>query len=161
MEQFTFFWKKDSIFSNWYPSKFKANGILFYNAEQYLMWKKAIIFGDEQMANVILAEQDPSKIKNMGRLIKNFDSHVWDKKKVSVMYDAVELKFRQNNALNTALLATKGTTLVEASPYDKIWGIGLSADDPRALDRSQWLGENLLGEVLTEYRDNRLYELKS
>ena len=106
----------------------------------------------------ILAADHPRQHKALGRKVKPFDVAVWKRECVAIVRAGNHAKFTQNPELLDKLLATKGTTLVEASPYDKIWGIGLAASDPRAKDPAQWKGQNLLGKILTELRDQLLAE---
>jgi ribA/ribD-fused uncharacterized protein len=161
MEKFTFFW--NGPFSQWYSSRFDL-GTSFFTpkfftcAEQAMMYSKAILFKDYTTAKSIMKTHDPSVQKKLGRGVLNFDPATWDQHKYKLVYQANYAKFTQNPSLLRALLDTKGTTLVEASPYDRIWGIGLSEVDPRALDRSQWRGENLLGKILTDLRENLIKE---
>lgn len=155
-EKFTFFW--GGPFSQWYPSQFR--GYDFYNswtsfntAEQYMMAFKAMVFADNEKSQAILDEIRPAIQKALGRKVKNFNQEVWDQVKLDIVFNGNVLKFSNNPNLYEILCDTEGTTLVEASPYDKIWGIGLLESDPRCFDRTQWLGLNLLGQTLTEVRD--------
>lgn len=152
MEKFTFFWA--GPFSQWHKSKMVIDGINFSTAEQYMMYSKAMLFGDTEIAEKILKTSNPKDQKALGRLVKNFDNKIWQKNCREIVYKGNYAKFTQDVTLKRQLLATAGTTLVEASPYDRIWGVGLAADDPRINDRSKWLGTNLLGEILTELREN-------
>ncbi len=97
-----------------------------------------------------MATNNVRKIKTLGRKVENYEDKVWEYYRSSIVYEGNKAKFSQNPHLKVALFATKGTTLVEASPNDAIWGIGLAKDDPRAAKRSTWLGKNLLGEILTQ-----------
>lgn len=155
-EVFTFFWETKSPFSQWHPSDFTADGHDFNCAEQYMMYQKAKLFEDEQIAQQILLTKKPRDQKALGRKVRNFDPVVWNNHCKKIVYDANYAKFTQNEALRTSLFNTAGTTLVEASPYDKIWGIGLTASEPDAQDRTKWQGTNWLGEVLTQLRDDLL-----
>ena len=153
-EQFTFFWKSQSPFSNWYMVDFEIDGICFNCSEQYMMYAKAKLFGDEEIADKILQAEKPGTQKDLGRKVRGFKAEVWDQHARDIVYRANEAKFTQNENLLKRLFKTQGTTLVEASPVDRIWGIGLTADDPRAQYRQQWRGKNWLGEVLTRLRDD-------
>lgn len=159
MEKFTFFYRSQSPFSQWYPASFVIEGITFNCAEQYMMYVKAILFNDEEMAKKIIEAKDPGKQKALGRAVRNFDPAVWEKERLNIVYKGNYAKFTQNEELKKHLLKTAGTTLVEASPRDTIWGIGLGADNPRSQDRSTWRGKNLLGEVLTRLRGELMKEL--
>lgn len=154
MEQFTFFYRSRNPFSQWYPCRFTIDGITFNCAEQYMMYAKAMLFNDAAIAEKILEATEPRDQKALGRKVKNFDPQVWEKEAKGIVYRANHAKFTQNPSLLEELLATAGTTLVEASPTDTIWGIGMTEDDPNALDRSKWKGTNWLGEVLTQLRED-------
>ncbi len=150
-EQFTFFW--DGPFSQWYPSEFRSSGRVYSSAEQYMMARKARLFDDTETEALIMATKDPKEQKRLGRLVRGFDVAVWREHADAIVYMGNYAKFKQSQYLRTLLMETVGTTLVEASPFDTVWGIGLAADNPAALDRATWRGENLLGEVLTRLRD--------
>jgi len=153
-EQFTFFWKNKSPFSQWYQgAPFQLHGITFVDAEHYMMWYKASVFGDTQTAQEVLNSKRPSEAKDLGRQVRGFSEPIWRVVAKIGVFRGNLAKFTQNPAILGTLLETAGTTLVEASPVDKIWGIGLAEDDPRAKSRDTWLGENWLGEVLTDVRD--------
>ena len=155
-EQFTFFW--NGPFSQWSMdgggpiTQFVCDGEEFNCAEQWMMACKAQLFGDGETRRKIMESYDPRHQKMLGREVKNFDPDVWNEHARRIVFDGNLLKFTQNFKYKAELLATEGTTLVEASPYDKIWGIGLHDYDPRAQKRSTWLGTNWLGEVLTAVR---------
>ena len=155
-EKFTLFW--DGPFSQWYPSEFTVHHLKFNCAEQFMMYGKATLFGDLETAGKILQAVSPKEQKALGRSIRNFDESVWLLFREGIVYTGSYQKFTQNQALEKALLATTGTTLVEASPYDKIWGIGLSENDPKASNRATWDGLNLLGETLTRVREAIAYQ---
>ena len=155
-ESFTFFWETRSPFSQWHPSDFTLEGIQFNCAEQYMMYKKARLFEDSQIAEQVLLTKKPRDQKALGRRVRNFDTTTWNNHCKQIVYEANHAKFTQNEVLKEALLATVGTELVEASPYDKIWGIGLTADNPDAQDRNKWQGTNWLGEILTQVREDIL-----
>ncbi|WP_299454687.1 NADAR family protein [uncultured Microscilla sp.] len=157
-EQFTFFWETRSPLSQWHPSDFTVDGVAFNCAEQYMMCQKAKLFEDQQIAAQILLTKKPRDQKALGRKVRNFDSAIWNNHCKKIVYEGNYAKFTQNEALKASLLATTGTTLVEASPYDKIWGIGLAADHPDAQDKSKWQGTNWLGEVLTQLRNDLINE---
>ena len=155
-EKFTFFWH--GPFSQWYRQDFVVEGVTYNCAEQYMMAAKAKLFEDDETLDKIMASTSPKEQKQLGREVKNFDKDKWD----AVARDLVEkgnyAKFTQNNDLKKMLLETIGTTLVEASPYDKIWGIGMDDKNPLALNRNTWKGLNWLGEVLTRVRDRIVKE---
>lgn len=151
---FHFFWETGSPFSQWHRCTFTAYGITFNTAEQYMMHQKALLFGDHAIAAQILAATNPRAQKALGRQIAGFDEQTWKANCRRIVYAANCHKFRQNPDLLAALRATGDQLLVEASPDDSIWGIGLAATDPRAQDPATWLGTNWLGEVLTLLRED-------
>lgn len=153
MEKFTFFWKSDSPFSQWHTARFTIDGIEFNCAEQYMMFMKAKLFNDEEIMTKILKQKSPMQHKALGRMVKGFKNDIWEKECIDIVYRGNLAKFTQNPELLEALLRTKGTTLVEASPLDKIWGVGLAEDNPKIKHRQNWKGKNLLGEILTRIRD--------
>jgi len=148
--RYTFFWS--GPFSQWFHSPFEIDGQSFVTAEQYMMYQKAITFNDTNIARMILETEDPRQQKKLGRAVSPYDDNKWFSVADQIVYCGNKAKFTQIANLRAALLATEGTTLVEASPYDRRWGIGLAADDPRAQDQSQWRGENRLGYILTRLR---------
>ncbi|AYZ14384.1 NADAR family protein [Chryseobacterium arthrosphaerae] len=158
--KFLFFWGhtvKDEItkacFSQWYPSKFEEDGVLYKTAEHYMMAEKARLFNDYEIAEEILQAQTPNQAKSLGRKVKNFDAQLWDDHKYEMVKKGNLLKFSQNQKIRKFLLSTGKKILVEASPYDKIWGIGMLETDHRAENPLLWNGENLLGFALMEVRD--------
>ncbi len=142
-----------SCLSQWWPCKFKSNGIEYNCAEQYMMSEKAKLFKDEEIYKLILKETSQKRIKGYGRKIKNFNDEEWNKKKVNIVIQGNLLKFSQNEDLKKFLIGTGDKILVEASPYDKIWGIGLAKDNPDSFNPYKWKGENLLGFSLMKVRD--------
>jgi len=153
---FTFFFTEASPFSQWYRCAFTVDGVTFNCAEQFMMHGKARLFDDAETAARILDADHPRTHKALGRKVRDFDDRVWRKHREAIVLAGNRAKFTQNEELRATLVATAGTTLVEASPYDRIWGIGLAAKDPRALDPAQWRGQNLLGVILTRLRDELL-----
>ena len=149
-DDFVLFW--DGPFSQWYTSVFTIADKTYNCAEQYMMYSKAILFDDDYAAKQILNTDDPRRQKQLGRLVKNFDKKIWTKHAYGIVLMGNLGKFRDNAVLTKTLLDTGDRIIAEASPYDNIWGIGLSEDDPRCLDQQQWQGHNLLGKVLMEIR---------
>lgn len=150
-EKYYLFWKHQ--FGQWTLREMKdPEGITYNCCEQYMMYKKAQLFDDKEIANRILEEQDPSNQQKLGRTIKNFNEEVWNKNKLGIVWYANYLKFSQHEDLKIRLLATKDRILAEASPYDLIWGIGYKATDEMALDDKNWKGQNLLGHTLMSIR---------
>lgn len=153
--KYVFFWH--GVFSNWHPSpieyeNYDYDDIEFSNSEQMFMWLKAISFDDYESADKILACKTPREAKDLGRIVKNYDDSKWNTLRYDAMLQACLCKFRQNQDMKNDLLATGDRILVEASPYDKIWGIGMAADHPDIEDESKWKGTNLLGKVLMDVR---------
>jgi ribA/ribD-fused uncharacterized protein len=158
--KFLFFWghtAKDEItkscFSQWFPFKFEENGISYKTAEHYMMAGKARLFNDHETLQEILISHSPNQAKSLGRKVKNFDPKIWDEHKYDIVKQGNLLKFSQNEKFKEFLLSTNDKILVEASPYDKIWGIGMLETDTRAENPLLWNGENLLGFALMEVRD--------
>lgn len=146
-----YFW--GGIYSQWAKTSFKdEHNRVFSTAEQYMMHSKALLFGDLAIASSILKTNDPKKQKALGRQVKGFNDDVWNQHKFKIVVEGNLLKFSQNESLKNQLLATEDKILVEGSPYDKIWGVGLKYDDPKILDETKWQGENLLGKALMAVR---------
>ena len=150
-----YFWKttdKYGAFSQWYESDFiSIDDIKFTCAEQYMMYQKAMLFNDQEIAQEILNEINPKNIKALGRKIKYFDQKLWDDKKLSIVIMGNYYKFSQNISLGSLLLSTGDEDIAEASPLDKIWGIGI--DEKSAQAGEEWKGENLLGKALMIVRN--------
>ena len=139
--------------SQWYPSTFVIDGEKYNCAEQYMMAQKALFFGDTEAHRAIMKATDPSEQKMIGRQVRNFDADKWNEVCREIVYKANVAKFSQNEYLNKWLKNTGDRELVEASPTDCIWGIGLSTSDPRRFDRSKWRGTNWLGEAIMQARE--------
>ena len=151
-DQFTFFWK-DPL-SQWEISPFVVDGVRYVCAEQYMMARKAIMFGDTETQQKIMATDDPYEHQKLGRIVSNYDNKRWDAVARMIVYTGNVEKFRQNPDLKKLLFETYPTELVEASPVDRKWGIGLAEDNAQALAKTAWRGTNWLGEVLTKVRDD-------
>ena len=150
-----FFWheyEENGCFSNWYKSPFKIGTVTYQNVEQYLMAQKAKLFRDEYVYKKILKESSPAACKKLGKEVRNFDTFVWEKRRYGILYKGVKAKFSQNPELKEKLLNTRDRVIAEASPYDKIYGIGLTAKDAEIISPSRWVGKNLLGQVLMDVR---------
>ncbi|HAH18900.1 MAG TPA: DUF1768 domain-containing protein [Eubacterium sp.] len=145
--------EENGYLSNWYMSDFEVEGINFSSMEQYMMYKKAKCFNDEEIASKILETSDVAKIKALGREVSNYDDNTWSGVRQIVIYEGLIAKFSQNEELKKMLLETKTSYLAECAVRDKIWGIGLSMTDPNRLDKSKWNGTNLLGYALMMTRD--------
>ncbi len=147
-DKHAFFFTDKDIFSNFYPCTIKAYKQVFPSSEHYFMFEKALFFKDYETAQKILTAPTPLDAKKLGREVKGFNKEVWDKVSIKYMKRVCFDKFIQNPHLQTAFKEAKGKTIVEASPHDKLWGIGLSMEDPLANIESNWLGLNQLGQVL-------------
>lgn len=143
-----------TCFSQWWEAAFTVNGDTYLTAEHWMMAEKARLFKDETMLAEILKTEKPAAAKAFGRKVLNFDPSVWDSKKCEIVVQGNVHKFSQNPELKAFLMATKDKIIVEASPRDTIWGIGLGPDNPKALNPATWRGKNLLGFALMEVRDN-------
>jgi ribA/ribD-fused uncharacterized protein len=159
--KFLFFWghqpeRDGSIgkgcLSQWWPCSFAVDGQQFASAEHYMMWRKALLFNDVSVASRVLTARTPGEAKALGREVSGFVDSVWVSERLEIVVQGNLAKFGQDPALRSYLLSTGSRVLVEGSPQDRVWGIGLVASDPRASDPSSWLGLNLLGEALMEVR---------
>jgi ribA/ribD-fused uncharacterized protein len=142
-----------SCLSQWWPSPFMVEEISYPTAEHWMMAKKALLFGDEENFNLILQANKPGVVKQLGRSVKNFDPVIWKARAYELVVEGNFYKFSQSEDLKTFLLQSGNKIIVEASPVDNIWGIGLPADNPAASDPFKWKGTNLLGFALMEARD--------
>lgn len=145
--------EENGYLSNWYPSKFAVNGVVFSSMEQYMMYKKAECFGDKDTADKILATEDVAKIKNLGRLVANYNESRWNGVRQIIVFEGLIEKFSQNENLKKLLKATGNSILAECAVRDRIWGIGLSMQDPDRLQIDKWKGQNLLGYALMTVRE--------
>lgn len=139
--------------SNWYPSCFAMDGIVFSSVEQFMMYRKAICFHDNNIADQILETDDVGRIKDLGRRVSGYNDNYWNGVRQLVVYEGLFAKFSQNDKLKVQLMATGNSVLAECAVKDRIWGIGLSMNDPDRLDREKWKGQNLLGYALMMVRD--------
>lgn len=138
--------------SQWFPSPFTVDGHTYATAEHWMMAGKARLFGDHDALADVLASHDPKQAKAIGRRVRGFDGAAWDAHKNALVAEGNGHKFRQNPEMRAYLLSTGDAVLVEASPYDRVWGIGLSAKKPEARDPLKWRGQNLLGFALMHAR---------
>ncbi|MFB7889394.1 NADAR family protein [Cellulosimicrobium cellulans] len=141
-----------SCLSQWWPVRFEVDGESFGSAEQYMMWRKARLFGDDVSARAILEARSAAHAKALGRGVRDFDDDVWLKHRWEVVVAGSVAKFRAADAIGAYLRSTRERVLAEASPVDKIWGIGLAANSPDAALPHRWPGTNLLGFALMEAR---------
>jgi ribA/ribD-fused uncharacterized protein len=142
-----------SCLSQWWLVDFVVAGITYRSTEHWMMAEKARLFNDDETLDQILAAKSPAEAKKLGREIQNFEPKIWEARKVEIVIAGNLHKFGQHRNLAKFLLSTNDRVLVEASPVDTIWGIGLAADSADAADPSRWLGPNLLGFALMEVRD--------
>ena len=153
---YTFFWGAGNFngyLSNWYHSNFSYKGERFANCEQFMMAAKARVCGDEETREKIMRTTNPKEIKALGREVKNYDDDLWASERKKAVLLANYLKYTQNAGLGKELINTGNAILVEASPYDKIWGIGMASTEDAARNALTWKGENYLGFVLMTVRD--------
>ena len=146
-------WEQHGFLSNWYDAPFVSEGIRYRHVEQYMMAKKALLFGDLDSYRLEMETVLPAECKALGRLIKGFDPTVWDPCREEIVYNANLAKFTQHPDLAALLKATGNAVLAEANPVDAIWGIALAPDDPLAADPANWQGQNLLGKILMRIRE--------
>lgn len=138
--------------SQWWPARFVVDGTAYRSAEHWMMARKARLFGDKDMAEQIVAAPNPSEAKKLGRQVRGFDEPMWNRERFELVVQGNMAKFGQHSDLRAYLLATGRSVLVEASPTDRVWGVGLGASNELATDPQRWRGENLLGFALMEAR---------
>ncbi|MEV1024100.1 NADAR family protein [Streptomyces sp. NPDC050264] len=141
-----------SCLSQWWPSPFTVDGVEYATAEHWMMAAKARLFDDADAERRVREAGHPSQAKKAGRLVRGFDDAVWRRERFGIVVEGSVHKFAAERGLRDFLLGTGERLLVEASPVDRIWGIGLAADDPAAQDPRTWRGPNLLGFALMEAR---------
>lgn len=159
--EFLFFWghhsKPDRMtkacLSQWYPSSFEVDGVEYNCAEQFMMAEKARVFNDLETRNKIMLSSSPKEIKTLGREVRNFNADIWSSASKDVVVKGNLHKFEQNAEMLEFLKTTGNKIIVEASPCDTIWGIGMSERDDGVLNPHNWKGSNLLGFALMEVRD--------
>jgi ribA/ribD-fused uncharacterized protein len=153
-----FFW--NGIYSQWHKALMTIDKIEYSSCEQYMMHQKALLFGDSEIAGLIMNESNPKEQKKYGRMIKGFDKTTWDKNCLAIVYEGNLAKFTQNAELREQMVSTENRIFVEASPFDTIWGIGLSEDAEGIDNPSYWQGLNLLGQALTLVKTKLLSDSK-
>ena len=151
--KYTYFFGAANPLSQWYISPFVYKKIEFNCCEQFMMYAKAKLFNDHEIAEKILAEKDPAKQKELGRKVRGFDEEIWKAKREQIVFIGNLNKFNQNPEAKQFLLKSGKSILVEASGYDTIWGVGLWEDDPLIKDPKNWKGLNLLGKALMRARE--------
>jgi ribA/ribD-fused uncharacterized protein len=142
----------DSCFSQWWRCRFVVDGQAYSSAEQFMMAGKARLFGDDDALARVLATADPGRAKAIGRTVRSFVEATWERARFDLVTQGNVAKFGQDEALRNYLLSTRDQILVEASPMDRIWGIGLAADHEHIENPHEWRGENLLGFALVRTR---------
>lgn len=147
-----FFWRDPIAQWNMSAMKDPITGIIYNCSEQYMMHQKALLFDDEVRAKEIMKAAHPREQQALGRTVKGYDQKIWDANKYNIVLNACMLKFTQHTKHLVTLLDSGDRLFVEASPNDKIWGIGMREDDPGVDDPANWKGENLLGQAITETR---------
>nr|WP_199001091.1 NADAR family protein [Flavobacterium sp. ASV13] len=160
--KFLFFWGHQpsndgtitkTCFSQWWLSSFKVNDVIYKTAEHWMMAKKAELFNDQEILEKIIKCNSPAEAKKLGRKVRNYDDKIWLVNRFEIVKQGNYHKFSQNPDLKTFLLSTNERVIVEASPVDPIWGIGMAEDHKDALNPEKWKGLNLLGFALMEVRD--------
>ena len=160
--KFVFFWghqpSKDGIitktcFSQWWLSSFVVDGVTYKTAEHWMMAKKAELFNDDEIFEKIIQADSPAEVRKLGREVRNYVDSVWLENRYEIVKQGSFHKFNQNPDLRTFLINTKDRILVEASPVDAIWGIGMAIDHNDSSNPKKWKGLNLLGFALMEVRD--------
>ena len=146
--------EENGYLSNWYKSEFVVDNITFSSMEQYMMYKKAICFHDEEIAKKILTIDDVAQIKELGRLVSNYNESYWNGVRQIIIFEGLLEKFSQNEDLKENLKATGKEILAECAVRDRIWGIGLSMKDPDRFEIDKWKGQNLLGYALMMVREH-------
>ena len=142
-----------TCFSQWWSSPFIVEGNRYASAEHWMMAEKARLFGADDIHVEILKSNSPGKAKALGRKVLNFDQTVWNQSKYDIVVQGNFHKFSQHKELGSFLRNTGKRVLVEASPVDKIWGVGLAQDDELIQSPSKWRGQNMLGFALMSVRD--------
>ncbi|WP_434309733.1 NADAR family protein [Hominifimenecus sp. rT4P-3] len=145
--------EENGYLSNWYLSRFTVEGVEFSSMEQFMMYRKAVCFQDDKIAVQILNIEDTAHIKALGRLVSRYDDNYWEGIRQLIVYEGLMAKFSQNAELKEKLKATGTAVLAECAVKDRIWGIGLSMNNPDRLDQTKWQGKNLLGYTLMMVRD--------
>ena len=154
-------YEDNGCFCNWYPAEFDYAGRHYLHSEQFMMYQKVMMFGQTALGDEIMRTADPEQCKILGReFFDGFDAALWKRTRFVVVKRGIRAKFAQNPSMMETLLATGNAILAECSPRDKDWGILLSTSDPEVQDITKWRGENLLGQVLMEVREELREELR-
>ena len=146
--------EENGYLSNWFLSNFQIDGKMFTSMEQYMMFSKAMLFRDVEIAEQIMGTTDVGKIKALGRAVKQYNDVVWNGMRQIIIYEGLVAKFSQNEELKKLLLSTENAILAECAVQDRIWGIGCSMKDEKRFDMDSWKGQNLLGFALIKVRSD-------
>ena len=146
--------EENGYLSNWFESSFKIDNIEFVSMEQDMMYEKAVLFNDMEIAAQILKLSDAATVKSLGRAVRNYNDVLWNGVRQIVIYKGLIQKFSQNESLKKQLLETSPHILAECAVNDKIWGIGLSMKDENRFNMKKWSGQNLLGFTLMQVRND-------
>lgn len=149
-EGYIFFY--GGVFSQWYPSPFTVEDKTFNCAEQYMMYMKAKCFKDDLAATLIMEAKNPAEQKHLGRLVQNYKKSEWSRRRYQIVLEGNGAKFSQNPELFDILKLSENKIIVEASPVDSIWGIGLDTSNSDIFNPDLWMGKNLLGLAIMEAR---------
>ncbi len=152
LDNHIFFFSGGTLLSNFKPSLFKVDGVNYTHAEQYIQQQKALLFKRPDVAKEFMTATIPIVIKNLVSKLPTFDPKLWEEKSPDIGYTAVLHKFRQNPELLKDLISTRDKTLVEAAPYDRVWGIGFHKDDGNIITKKRTWGKNLQGGNLMRVR---------
>jgi ribA/ribD-fused uncharacterized protein len=155
--KFVFFWKEPVLapgcLSQWWPAPFVVDGVTYRTAEHWMMAEKARLFADAATLEQVVQAPTPAAAKSLGRAVRGFSEDRWAAARYDIVVAGNLAKFSQNDELRVYIVATRPRVLVEASPLDRVWGIGLAGEDERAMAPSRWRGANLLGFALMEVRE--------
>lgn len=155
-------YEENGCFCNWYPAEFDYAGRHYLHSEQFMMYQKVMMFGQNELGEEIMHTNDPEQCKILGReFFDGFDAALWKRTRYVVVKRGIRAKFAQNPSMLETLLATGNAILAECSPRDKDWGILLSTSDSEVQDITKWRGENLLGQVLMEVREELREEMRT
>ena len=153
-------YEENGCFCNWYPAEFDYAGRHYLHSEQFMMYQKVMMFGQQELGDEIMRTPDPEQCKILGReFFEGFNADLWKRTRYAVVKRGIRAKFAQNPSMMETLLETGNALLAECSPRDKDWGILLSTSDPEVQDVTKWRGTNLLGQMLMDIREDLRLEL--
>lgn len=148
----TLFYGRQPVLSNFYICPFKIGKLKFNSTEMFFQQRKALFFEDYKMADKIMRAKSPGQQKKLGRLVKGYNEERWTRVRTQTMESGCIAKFTQNQHAKEVLLATGDSKLAECSLTDRVWGVGLRLNDPKASNPKNWCGQNLMGSVLENVR---------